>query len=250
MRFWFGILSLAMAVLVLSGAQVVPVSGAARVTLVTGHTNVRKAQLVSSGFRLKTGSNGRVELTFASGHKLRVGPRSDLTLMAYQNRRTLVKVANGRVWNQVQPRSNQRVVVRSRHTTAAVLGTVYDVAVSDQSTQTTVLEGSVGIHRPEDTAPESLFEQLPTLPAPTPTPGSTGFSAPVEVPSPVHEIQLPLRVVPGPYEIPVDQWLQLMANQQIAMGETGSAQIRSIDPQQLQQQDEWVRWNRQLDTAQ
>ncbi|MGV3526740.1 MAG: FecR domain-containing protein [Candidatus Sericytochromatia bacterium] len=250
MRFWFGILSLVMAVLVLSGAQVVPISGTARVTLVAGSANVRKSQLVSSGFRLKTGSNGRVELTFSSGHKLRVGPRSDLTLVAYQNRRTLVKVANGRVWNQVQPRSGQQVVVRSRHTTAAVLGTVYDVAVSEDHTQTTVLEGSVGVHRPEDENPEQLFEHLPILPAPTATPASTGFSAPVEVASPVHEIQLPLRVVPGPYEVPVDQWLQLIANQQIAMGNTGSAQIRSIDPQQLQQQDEWVRWNRQLDTAQ
>jgi hypothetical protein len=68
----------------LSSATNLTVSSAGRVTYVTGITNVHMSQLVGAGYRLRTGLNGRAELTFANGYRLRVGPNSDLILVAYR----------------------------------------------------------------------------------------------------------------------------------------------------------------------
>jgi hypothetical protein len=159
-----------------------------------------------------------------------------------------MKLDKGRVYNNVKPGQGSRVIVRTRYSTATVLGTIYDTALGGLSSKTTVVHGSVGVRLPENDAIENIFDKLPELPKPTPTPASDGgFTAPTVVENPVHEIQLPLRVVPGPYEVSRDQWLQIVENQQISMGEDGKAQITQIDQAQLQKIDEWFRWNRQMD---
>ena len=74
---------LAVICLFLSSARTVQVAKAGRVTHVSGSVNVKKSQVIGPGGRIKTGSNGRVELTFANGHRLRIGPASDIQLVAY-----------------------------------------------------------------------------------------------------------------------------------------------------------------------
>ena len=233
----------------LSSAKNLPVASSGRVTYVAGITNVKKTQLVGPGFRLRTGNNGRVELSFANGHRLRVGPSSDLLLVAYsaQQNQTLMRLDKGRVWNNVKPGMRSHVVVRTKYSTASVLGTIYDTALGGLTSKTTVVHGSVGVHLPENEPPASLFDQLPALPSPNPTPTSGEFVAPSEVSNPVHEVPSPIQVVPGPYEVSKDQWLQIIENQQISMAADGKAEITTIDPAQLQKSDEWFRWNRQMD---
>lgn len=234
------------------GARTVAVSGSARVAFATGIANVHRAQLVGPGYRVRTGSTGRVILRFANGHALRIGPTSDLVLVSYQpqKKQTLLKLNQGRIWNKVRPHAGQRVVVRGRHATAAVMGTVYEVAETADQTQTTVIEGSVGVRRPEEqSGNEQIFDHLPALTsveAPHAAEPSA-FEAPVAVANPVHEIPSPVKVVPGPYEVSMDEWLQIVANQKISMGADGKAMISTIDPVAQQQNDEWFRWNRQMD---
>lgn len=232
----------------LSSATNLTVTSAGRVTYVAGVVNVRMSQLVGPGYRLRTGNNGRVELTFANGHRLRIGPMSDLLLVAKpQQTKTLLHLNQGRVWNNVKPGAGNNVVVRTKYSTASVLGTIYDTTLGGLSSKTTVLHGSVGVHRPENEPVENLFESVPALPSPTPTPKSNSFQAPTVIANPVHQVQSTIRVVPGPYTVSQDQWLQIIENQQVSMAADGKADIRTVDPAELQKTDEWFRWNQQMD---
>lgn len=237
----------------LSGATNLTVSSAGRVTFASGVVNVRLAQLVGPGYRLRTGLNGRIELTFANGYRLRVGPSSDLQLVAYRpvQNQTLLYLNQGKVWNNVRPGVNNRVVTRTKYSTASVLGTIFDTQIGGLSSQTTVVHGSVGVHVPENEPVGGLFDNLPALPAVTPTaiPSASagGFQAPTQIANPVHQVPLPVRVVPGPTVVSQEQWLQIVENQKISMAADGKAEITTVDPVQLQANDEWFRWNRQMD---
>lgn len=242
------VLLFVLACLFLSAARTVQVAKAGRVTYVSGSSNVKKSQVIGPGGRIKTGSNGRVELTFANGHRLRIGPASDIQLVSYDGAKnqTLLHLNKGRAWNNVKPGMKSKVVVRTRYSTATVLGTIYDTNLGGLTTKTTVIHGTVGVHQAENEPLANLFDRLPTLPSATPTPTS-GFEAPTEISSPVHEVEAPMKMVPGPYEVSRDQWVQIIANQEISMGENGKAQISTIDPKQLEKTDEWFRWNQQMD---
>lgn len=240
-------LGVLMAIL-LSSATNLTVTSAGRVTYASGIVNVRKSQLVGPGYRLRTGLNGRVELTFANGHRLRIGPSSDLLLVAYKpvQKQTLLYLNQGKVWNNVRPGVNSRVVTRTKYSTASVMGTIFDTELGGLSSQTTVIHGSVGVHASEDAPVENLFDNLPPLPTAQPT--TTGLlQRPTEIANPVHEIPLPVKVIPGPRVVDRDQWLQIVENQQISMAADGKAQVSTIDPAKLQANDEWFRWNRQMD---
>ncbi len=235
----------------LMSARTVPVAGYARVSYVKGKANVRRAQLVPPGNWVRTGSNGRVVLAFSNGHRLRIGPASHVRLVHYRprSRRTVVKVNKGRVWNRVK--RGHRVVVRTRHSTATVLGTAYQVSADDNATRASVFEGSVGVTRSEEKSEQELFEHLPALhksaEADSVTEAPAAFSAPTEVELDVHEVPAPMKVVPGPYEVAQDQWLEIVKNQEITMNAQGEANIRQIDTKALVQSDEWLRWNQTMD---
>ncbi len=233
----------------LMSARTVAISKYARVSYVTGKANVRASQLVAPGNWIRTGSNGRVVLAFANGHRLRIGPATHIKLVSYrpQNKQTLVQVDKGKVWNRVKP--GHRVVVRTRHSTATVLGTAYNVNTQETQTQTQVFDGSVGVTRAENQPEQELFKQLPGLhaqPANTP-PTPAAFTAPTEVKLDIHELPLAVTVVPGPYAVAQDQWLEIIKNQEITMQTDGQADIRQIDPKALVQSDEWLRWNQTMD---
>jgi len=242
---------LALVLSLATGVSATATSGAGRVTAISGVTNVRPGQLVSAGKRLTTGRNGQIVLVFANGHRLRIGPNTNMVLVTHQpqQKRTLLAVNQGRVWNQVKPKSGNQVVVRTRHSTATVMGTSYDILVSDAETQTTVFQGSVGVKRSEPELPKNIFEALPDLSQPVSQPVETSgaFQAPTEVQTQVHEVSVPLLAVPGPYQVSMDDWLQIVENQQITIGAAGRAQVREIDPVALQDVDAWYRWNLERD---
>ena len=227
-----------------STLPVAAVSGTGRVAAVAGSTNVRVGQLVSPGARLNTGRNGQIVLVFTNGHRLRVGPNTNMVLMSHQpkKRQTLLALNKGRVWNAIQPGKKNRVVVRTRHTTASVMGTAFDMQVADDMTQTTVFEGRVAVKASEPEVPDNIFDMLP-MATPSPEPQNTSLQAPTEIASPVHEVQLPLRVVPGPYQVSLDQWLEIIANQQIVMRADGQAEVRLFEPEALRSADDWYRLN-------
>lgn len=239
----------------LQSKSVLKVKGAARITYASGIANVRKSQIVGPGRVIFTGKNGRVAMAFADGSRIRVGPNSHFKLIKYNpgTRSIVGRLSKGRVWSRVKKNKNNKVIIRGRYSTAAVLGTTWNFDVSDTSTKTTVLEGSVGVHRPFETIsdenPDALMQQTPQPLFPTPAaPGTSNtLSPPTEIASPVHEIAPPIKVVPGPYEVSKEQWLEIVQNQSIEMGANGIASIEQIDPQKWANKDPWFQWNQDMD---
>lgn len=237
----------------LMAPQTLRVKAGGRVTHVSGNASVKKGQLVKPGQAVTTGSNGRVELTFSDGSRLRIGPASHLLLISDNpaTKQTLAQLQKGRVWNQVRPTPNKKMVIRARHSVAAVLGTTFAMEVRPTQTQTTVVKGSVGIHRPFGEAEASsadIFGKTPaSFPSPTPAAPQQPLSPPKPIDSPVYEIPSPVRVIPGPVEVSLEQWLQIVENQEIIMGEEGKAEVRTLDPVQRKQSDAWFLWNTQMD---
>ncbi len=249
-RFWALVLLLSAPLLM--APKTVKVTAGGRVTQVHGQANVKKGNLVKPGQKVTTGSNGRVELTFSDGSRLRIGPASQILLISDDptKKQTLARLDKGRVWNQVRPAPQKKMVVRTRHSVAAVLGTTYEVQLNAKSTQTAVFKGNVGIHRPFDQIPETgtqeLFNKTPVSLHATPIP-QQGTGAPKQIESPVHEVPAPMKVIPGPVQVSLEQWLQIVENQQITMGEDGKAEVLTIDPVQKRKTDPWVQWNTQMD---
>jgi hypothetical protein len=62
---------------------------------------------------------------------------------------------------------------------------------------------------------------------------------------PPHEVPGPTQV-PGPFEVSLDQWVRIVAGQQIEVRADGKYHKSKIN-EQIDQEDEWVRWNRQRD---
>lgn len=249
-RWGFGVLACALVLPQLAFARPVAVSGSARVVYASGIANVRKSQLVSPGYRLKTGATGRIALAFANGHRLRIGANSDIQLVSYrpQQKQTLIQVNRGHVYNKVVP--GNQVILKGRHSTAAVLGTAYELEVDEQHTQTTVFNGSVGVQRADATKnqnPDQIFKQAPVPGSKQPAFSSAGFQVPTEVGSGVTEIAAPMKVIPGPQEVSLEQWLEIVANQQVSINADGQVMVKEINAQELFQQVEWFRWNQQMD---
>jgi hypothetical protein len=235
----------------LSGAKV-PVKSGGRVTHLSGTANVKLKQIVIPGQSVITGKTGRVELTFSDGSRLRIGPASNFQLVLHNpaQQRTVAKLAQGSLWSKIKPGKGKKIMVQGRHSTAAVMGTTYALSVNNTQTSTTVLEGNVGVHRPFEfdtlqTADQALNLAPSTFAAPTAPPPS---GPPQVIEKPFHQIPNPVKVVPGPYEVSPDQWLQIIQNQRINMRDNGQAQIETIDPKALASADEWFQWNQRMDT--
>lgn len=260
-RKWMG---LGIAVLVACSApwaesKTVGVKTGALVTQLVGNNQLiaggktyplKTRQVVSPGHRIKTGANGRAELTFADGTRLRLGPVTDLTLV-YQNpsqNHTITRLNQGKAWNNVKPGGNKKFVTQGRHSTNAVLGTVYDVEVNVSVTISNVFHGNVGVHRPfeDEDNPETIIESTPKQFEPTPQ-ATAGFGPPRQIENPVHEVPPPMKVIPGPYAVSLDQWLQIVENQRIEMNADGKASVTEFDLDELVKKNEWIRWNQLLD---
>jgi hypothetical protein len=252
----FSLALILMASPVLMGAQTLAVRAGARVTYVSGAASVKKGQLLKPGQHVTTGNSARVELTFSDGSRLRVGPASHMILVQDQpaQKHTLIHLNRGRVWNQVRPAPGKKVMLRTRHAVAAVLGTTYSVNCEQKQTRTAVIKGAVGVHLPfaeNDLPVEHIFERVPLL-SDKPSVSDTSvqdapFQAPHQIQSPIHEVPSPVKVVPGPRSVGLNEWLQLVENQEITLGAEGQAEVRMIDPVQQQKQDVWFQWNAQMD---
>lgn len=234
---------LACLLVVASSIPVAAVSGTGRVAAIAGITNVSVGQLIAPGARLTTGRNGQIVLLFGNGHRLRVGPNTNMVLVSHQvqQKRTLLAMNTGRVWQAVKPGQNNRVVVRTRHTTASVMGTAFDMQVSETETRTTVFEGRVAVKASEPEVPDNIFDILPTASAQQTEP--LAWQAPREVGNPVQEIQLPIRAVPGPYQVSQADWLEIGVHQQIIMRADGQAEVQLVEPHALRSADDWYRLN-------
>jgi hypothetical protein len=149
-----------------------------------------------------------------------------------------------------------RVAVKSNTAVLAVMGTVFDVQSDSQKTEMSVMEGSVGVQAIQKEA-EKIDESISKLKLnvddvrlekkeiepkkPNVIEKPQKISKPFEVKKPVY-------VVPGPYKVTLDKWLEIVENQKIIVDINGNAIVSSMENDKLKE-DDWVSWNKKLDVV-
>lgn len=182
---------------------------------------------VQQGHRLRTGLDGRVELTLASRRVLRIGPATEITVprlhLGEQAFNVRVKLVAGRVWGNLlrvlRPAWQEHLVVSTPTATVGIKGTQFGVDhdPTQESLRLLVLRGEVA-----------------ALP-PGADPG-----APREVPGP--------REVAPPQEISEDAWEILVTSRQRLVLRPGEPpQLEPVQPADLE--DDWVAYNIARDAA-
>lgn len=207
-------------------ARVALLEGEASISSPQGPIAVKVDQLVAPGQTLRTGSDSRVELLLADGSRLRVSPAAEVRFAVQTaSDDALFQVAKGEVWGNIRS-AKRRLVMQGKHSTAAVLGTVYNIKVTDKDTCTRVMEGKVGVHRPL-TGDEALNQ------APEGLNPANGLK-------PLQE---------GDMVVPEKDWMTLAKHQCIVVKADHTAHVMKIDPEQLAKEEAWVKWNRERDAA-
>lgn len=196
-----------------------------------GHTPLKAEQLVNPGESVHTGSKTKLELTFADGSKLRIGPAAEVKFaFRAQDDSALFQVDKGEIWGNVRPGA-RKLVFQGRHSTASVLGTVYNLDVTAERTCTRVIQGKVGVHRPFaidghgaeviDNAPKRL----------------TDAKADSDL-EPAKD---------GDIVVPENKWLQMKTDQCMVVKDKGKAHVMVFSLDELAKQSEWLAWNRDRD---
>jgi len=233
-------------------ATKVTVKSAAVVTKLTGNATVTPGgkvtlkRIIKVGDRLKTSAKTNLELTFSDGTKLRVGANSDIILVkntkgtATNKPNTFVKVGQGKVWGKV-PKGKRKLVTQGSTAVCAVMGTTFRMDTDTDSTTAGVYDGSVGIRLPvgEEEEIEKTMDSVPNLSKETTPSAPPTFGPP-------QEIAPPMKAIPGPTEVSMEQWLQIVENQQIVIGPDAKAVVSEINSTG-ENKDEWIKWNKEAD---
>jgi hypothetical protein len=182
---------------------------------------------VQQGQHIRTGLDGRVELTLAAQRVLRIGPATEITVprlqLGEQTFNVRVKLVAGRVWGNLlrvlRPAWQEHLVVSTPTATVGIKGTQFgvDLDATQESLRLLVLRG-----------------QVAALP-PGADPG-----APKEVPGP--------REVAPPQEISEAAWEILVTSRQRLVLRPGAPpQLEPVQPADLE--DAWVAYNIARDAA-
>ncbi|MDP2361371.1 MAG: FecR domain-containing protein [bacterium] len=219
----------------------------------TGERTVGSVSFYIGDVRWRTGEGpwqqARLELPLTAAHELRTGPesRAELKLgssVVRLGEQSLVRLADlavhegaaegglqlviGRIWSRLRGLGEGGLEVRSPTAVMAVRGTTFRAeAEADSSLALWVYEGRV------DTGPPRGGQV-----GSTPAAGSSG-GAPVPV-------QGAPRPVPGPYEITLAEWVQVVQGQLLRLRADGRYAVEPFDPEGDRQED-WVRWNLERD---
>ena len=196
-----------------------------------GQPDWQNAKLYSpiyNGDQIKTKKESRCETKLNEQGVIRIGENTTFTFQNDQiNKNFNAEIVNGRLWANIQKLSRRsHFQVRTPTAVCSIRGTIYRID-ADSSTKVMVYQGSVDVGPlwAVKTDTSSSREQK-------------SYQPPFEVPGPTQ--------VPGPFEVSLEQWVRIVAGQQIEVRADGKYYQSKID-QQLDQEDDWVKWNRERD---
>ncbi len=193
-------------------------------------TNARIYQPVVSGDQIQTRSEARCEIRMRDYSIIRVGENSRLTISDQQEKSQRKSVLSfGKIWMNIKKLAQrQTFYVQTPTAVCSIRGTIFRVE-TDSTTKVGVYDGIV------DVGPQSMLtnESGPAMQQP-----QTRSLKPQVVPGP-HEI-------PPPFEVTLDQWVQIVKGYQIEIRADGKYAKTKIDSMADAQQD-WVKWNTMRD---
>jgi hypothetical protein len=180
------------------------------------------------GDQLATRAESFGVIEYATGVVLRLDENTKVVLTAADEKGAKTMASAGNVWVNMRKLVSQgnEFELSSPTATAAIRGTVFQMtAAQDSSTDVAVYTGKVAVG-PTDQLKKTLKQQA--------KPGEE----PTEVNGPEE--------VPGPYEVSLEEWRMIVANQKISVRKDGRFAQTQFDPQQAQQ-DAFVKKNLELD---
>jgi hypothetical protein len=196
-----------------------------------GQSDWKNAKLYSSiynGDQIKTNKESRCETKLHKQGIIRIGENTTFSFQQDQlNNNFSTEMKKGRLWANIKKlvrRSN--FYVRTPTAVCSIRGTIYRID-ADSSTKVMVYQGTV------DVGP--LWAVNPDT---TSTRDQKNYQPPYEVPGPTQ--------VPGPFEVSLEQWVRIVAGQQIEVRADGKYHKSKIN-EQVDQEDDWVRWNKERD---
>jgi hypothetical protein len=196
-----------------------------------GRSDWQNARLYSSiynGDQIKTQAETRCETKLTDRSIIRIGENTTFSFAADQlGKNIAAEIKTGRVWANISKLSIRNSFrVKTPTAVCAVRGTIYRID-ADSSTKVMVYQGSV------DVGPLWAVKS------------DTAQSREQKTFQPPHQVQGPVQV-PGPFEVSLDQWVRIVAGQQIEVRADGKYYKSKID-NQIDRKDDWVAWNRQRD---
>ena len=190
--------------------------------------NARIYSSIYNGDQITTKDESRCETKLNDKSIIRIGENTTFSFAANQLEKNIsAEIKTGRVWANISKLSiRNNFQVRTPTAVCAVRGTIYRID-ADSSTKVMVYQGAV------DVGPLSAAKSDSTLPQER------------KIFQPPHQVQGPTQV-PGPFEVSLDQWVRIVAGQQIEVRADGKYYKSKID-KQIDQKDDWVAWNRLRD---
>jgi len=196
-----------------------------------GQSNWGNARLYSSiynGDQIRTNKESRCETKLNDQSVIRIGENTTFAFQKDQlNKDIRTEMKRGRLWANIKRLSRRsKFLVRTPTAVCSIRGTIYRID-ADTSTKVMVYQGSVDVG--------------PLWAVKTDTSSTRGQ----KIFQPPHEVPGPTQVL-GPFEVSLDQWIRIVAGQQIEVRADGKYH-QSIINKQIDSEDEWVRWNKERD---
>ena len=191
--------------------------------------NARLYSPVYNGDRLTTLTESRCEIKLNEKGTIRIGENADFTLRpAAPGKKSSSILRKGRLWASITGLFNRkRFQIRTPTAVCSVRGTIYRID-ADSSTKVLVYNGSVDVGPLSFADDDSTNQQMQ----------QPKIQKPFEVPGPTQ--------VPGPFEVSLDQWVRIVAGQQIEVRADGKYYNSKIN-ENVDSEDAWVKWNKERD---
>ncbi|MDZ7263916.1 MAG: FecR family protein [candidate division KSB1 bacterium] len=184
---------------------------------------------IYNGDQLKTAQESRCEIKLAENRGLiRIGENTNFIFQQDQLANKFnSELSKGRIWANIRHVGQKgQFQLKTPTAVCAIRGTIYRID-ADSTTRVLVYQGAVDVGPLWAVKSDSSRPGEPRI-----------LQQPYEVPGPTQ--------VPGPYEVSLEQWVRIVAGQQIEIRGDGKYNKTSID-QQIDSNDDWVQWNKRRD---
>jgi ferric-dicitrate binding protein FerR (iron transport regulator) len=228
-------------VFVVMMSLLVPAQTQSRVTVIQGKVsilrkdapdwvNARPNMPLAEGDQLYTREESFAEIIYANGVIVRLDELTKITVTAASDKSAKVKTGTGEVWvnmRKLVSSGGKEFELSTPTATAAIRGTVFHAAThKDSSTDVAVFEGTVAVGPGDE-----LQKSQQSVPQPA--------TEPVEISGPEE--------IPGPYEVSLDEWKNIVAGQRISVRRDGKFAQERFSATKAAKSSSFVKRNLELD---
>ena len=203
-------------------------------------------QPVFEGNTIRTQAKSRCEIILTGGGKIRLGENSELELND-ADVKPMVKNFNanlkkGNIWVSAKAAFGEKknIAIRTPTAVAAIRGTKFRAKAGADESSVLVYDGKVDVNQAKNYI-EERKEKRKGLGQGGPG-GKPKFTL-----GPVTEVKAPTQVS-GPYEVTLEEWVTLAEGMQINIRSDGKFHMFEFD-QTKDAEDEFVKWNQELEAA-